>query len=65
MSAEPLSACFRECNRRQQVIAVLNDLYAAAFLQLYRVWKWQHKTIVDSGFLLKGLFPCTFLSFPS
>ncbi|XP_010561194.1 PREDICTED: ELMO domain-containing protein 3 isoform X2 [Haliaeetus leucocephalus] len=45
----------RECNRRQQVIAVLNDLYAAAFLQLYRVWKWQHKTIVDSSFLLKEL----------
>ncbi|NXD87494.1 ELMD3 protein, partial [Halcyon senegalensis] len=45
----------RECNRRQQVIAVLNDLYAAAFLQLYRVWKGQHKTIIDSGFLLKEL----------
>ncbi|NXH20622.1 ELMD3 protein, partial [Bucco capensis] len=45
----------RECNRRQQVIAVLNDLYAAAFLQLYRLWKWQHKTIIDSGFLLKEL----------
>ncbi|NXO50609.1 ELMD3 protein, partial [Aramus guarauna] len=45
----------RECNRRQQVIAVLNDLYAAAFLQLYRVWKRQHKTIADSGFLLKEL----------
>ncbi|KFQ92474.1 ELMO domain-containing protein 3, partial [Nipponia nippon] len=45
----------RECNRRQQVIAVLNDLYAAAFLQLYRIWKWQHKTVADSGFLLKEL----------
>ncbi|NXI41908.1 ELMD3 protein, partial [Galbula dea] len=45
----------RECNRRQQVIAVLNDLYAAAFLQLYRLWRWQHKTIADSGFLLKEL----------
>ncbi|NXR01057.1 ELMD3 protein, partial [Sagittarius serpentarius] len=45
----------RVCNRRQQVIAVLNDLYAAAFLQLYRVWKWQHKTVADSGFLLKEL----------
>lgn len=33
---------------------MLNDLYAAAFLQLYRVWKSQHKTIADSGFLLKG-----------
>uniref|UniRef100_A0A8C0ED73 ELMO domain-containing protein n=1 Tax=Bubo bubo TaxID=30461 RepID=A0A8C0ED73_BUBBB len=43
----------RECNRRQQVIAVLNDLYAAAFLQLYRVWKWQRKTVADSSFLLK------------
>ncbi|NWH25071.1 ELMD3 protein, partial [Grus americana] len=45
----------RECNRRQQVIAVLNDLYVAAFLQLYRIWKRQHKTITDSGFLLKEL----------
>ncbi|XP_042657321.1 ELMO domain-containing protein 3 isoform X2 [Tyto alba] len=45
----------RECNRRQQVIAVLNDLHAAAFLQLYRVWKRQHKTVTDSGFLLKEL----------
>ncbi|CAM9758051.1 unnamed protein product [Bubo scandiacus] len=45
----------RECNRRQQVIAVLNDLYVAAFLQLYRVWKWQRKTVADSSFLLKEL----------
>ncbi|NXL86156.1 ELMD3 protein, partial [Alectura lathami] len=45
----------RECNRRRQVIAVLNELYAAAFLQLYRVWKSQHKTVADSGFLLKEL----------
>lgn len=64
-AAEPISAPSRECNRRQQVIAVLNDLYAAAFLQLYRLWKWQHKTIADSGFLLKGLFPRAFPSFPS
>lgn len=58
--AEPLPIRFRECNRRQQVIAVLNDLYAAAFLQLYRIWKWQHKTIADSGFLLKGACPHAF-----
>ncbi|KAM6341380.1 ELMO domain-containing protein 3 [Podargus strigoides] len=45
----------RVCNRRHQVIAVLNDLYAAAFLQLYRLWKWQCKTIADSAFLLKEL----------
>ncbi|KAM9215841.1 ELMO domain-containing protein 3 [Leptosomus discolor] len=45
----------RECNRRQQVIAVLNDLHAAAFLRLYRVWKGQHKTLADSDALLKEL----------
>ncbi|NXI03538.1 ELMD3 protein, partial [Pachycephala philippinensis] len=45
----------RECNRRQQVIGVLNDLYAAAFLQLFRLWKGQHATIADAGFFLKEL----------
>ncbi|NXG74308.1 ELMD3 protein, partial [Baryphthengus martii] len=45
----------RECNRRRQVVAVLNDLYAAAFLRLYRVWKGQRKTVVDSDSLLKEL----------
>ncbi|NWR81716.1 ELMD3 protein, partial [Centropus unirufus] len=45
----------RECNRRHQVIAVLNDLYVAAFLQLFRLWKWQHKTIADSSFVLQEL----------
>ncbi|NWT80313.1 ELMD3 protein, partial [Lanius ludovicianus] len=45
----------RECNRRQQVIGVLNDLYAAAFLQLFRLWKGQHGTIADAGFFLKEL----------
>ncbi|XP_060107199.1 ELMO domain-containing protein 3 [Heteronotia binoei] len=45
----------RECNRRQQVIAVLNDLYVAIFLRLYNVWKTQQKTISDSGFVLKEL----------
>ncbi|NWW76991.1 ELMD3 protein, partial [Climacteris rufus] len=45
----------RECNRRQQVIGVLNDLYAAAFLRLFRLWKRQHGTIADAGFFLKEL----------
>ncbi|EMP28561.1 ELMO domain-containing protein 3 [Chelonia mydas] len=44
----------RECNRRQQVIAVLNDLYVATSLRLYVIWKTQQKTISDSGFVLKG-----------
>lgn len=45
----------RECNRRQQVIGVLNDLYAAAFLQLSHLWKRQHGTITDADFFLKEL----------
>ncbi|XP_066193168.1 ELMO domain-containing protein 3 [Sylvia atricapilla] len=45
----------RECNRRQQVIGVLNDLYAAAFLRLSRLWKRQHGTIAHAGFFLKEL----------
>lgn len=43
----------KECNRRQQVIAVLNDFYVATFLHLYHIWKTQNKTISDSGFVLK------------
>ncbi|NXS32841.1 ELMD3 protein, partial [Pomatostomus ruficeps] len=45
----------RECNRRQQVIGVLNDLYAAAFLRLFHLWKQQHRTIADAGSFLKEL----------
>ncbi|KPP69663.1 ELMO domain-containing protein 3-like [Scleropages formosus] len=43
----------KECNRRQQVVGVLNEFYVAAFLQLFLVWKTQQKTISDSGFVLK------------
>ncbi|XP_064493840.1 ELMO domain-containing protein 3-like isoform X5 [Pseudopipra pipra] len=45
----------RECNRRQQVIGVLNDLYAAAFLRLFRLWKRQCGTVADAGSFLKEL----------
>lgn len=43
----------KECNRRQQVVAVLNDFYVATFLHLYQLWKSQRKTISDSGHVLK------------
>uniref|UniRef100_A0A8C4RCB0 ELMO domain containing 3 n=1 Tax=Erpetoichthys calabaricus TaxID=27687 RepID=A0A8C4RCB0_ERPCA len=43
----------KECNKRQQVVGVLNDFYVATFLQLYQIWKAQHKTISDSGIVLK------------
>lgn len=44
----------RECNRRQQVVGVLNEFYVATYLHLYQLWKTQQKTILDSGFVLKG-----------
>lgn len=47
-------APIRECNRRQQVVGVLNEFYVATFLYLYQLWKTQQKTIADSGLVLKG-----------
>lgn len=44
----------RECNRRQQVVGVLNEFYVATYLHLYQLWKTEQKTIADSGFVLKG-----------
>uniref|UniRef100_A0A096LU79 ELMO domain containing 3 n=1 Tax=Poecilia formosa TaxID=48698 RepID=A0A096LU79_POEFO len=47
-------ALSKECNRRQQVVGVLNEFYVATFLHIYQLWKTQQKTIADSGFVLKG-----------
>lgn len=44
----------RECNRRQQVVGVLNEFYVATYLYVYQLWKTQQKTIADSGFVLRG-----------
>ncbi|XP_008334744.1 ELMO domain-containing protein 3 [Cynoglossus semilaevis] len=46
-------ALSKECNRRQQVVGVLNEFYVATYLHLYQLWKTQNKTIADSGFVLK------------
>ncbi|XP_034025769.1 ELMO domain-containing protein 3 isoform X2 [Thalassophryne amazonica] len=46
-------ALSKECNRRQQVVGVLNEFYVAAYLHLYQLWKTQQKTIADSGFVIK------------
>ncbi|XP_056138720.1 ELMO domain-containing protein 3 [Lampris incognitus] len=46
-------ALSKECNRRQQVVGVLNEFYVATYLHLYQLWKTQQKTISDSGFVLK------------
>ncbi|XP_077992085.1 ELMO domain-containing protein 3-like [Glandiceps talaboti] len=45
----------KECNRRQQVFGVINDFYVGVYLHLYQIWKKQHKTIKDSGFVLKDV----------
>lgn len=50
----PVPASTRECNRRQQVVGVLNEFYVATFLHLYQLWKGQQKTIAESGAVLKG-----------
>ena len=44
---------FRECNRRSQVLPIFSEFYAAIYLHIYQVWKHQHKTITDSGFVLR------------
>nr|XP_002132184.1 ELMO domain-containing protein 3 [Ciona intestinalis] len=43
----------RFCNKRKQVVAVMNDFYLAIFWHFYHVWKTQHKTMKDSGHVLK------------
>nr|XP_058935548.1 ELMO domain-containing protein 3 isoform X2 [Kogia breviceps] len=48
----------RECNRQHKVIPVVNSFYAAAFLRLAHVWRTQHKTISDAGFVLRGPLGC-------
>ncbi|XP_071585030.1 ELMO domain-containing protein 3-like isoform X1 [Heliangelus exortis] len=45
----------RECNRRQQLLPLLNLLHAAAFLQLQRLWTAQGATIADTGDILREL----------
>lgn len=45
----------KECNRRKQVVAVMNDFYVGTYIHLYEIWKYQHKTIGDSGFVLKDV----------
>ena len=43
---------FRECNSRNQVFEVFNDLYSTIYHSIYRIWKTQHKNISDSGFVI-------------
>ncbi|XP_063233293.1 ELMO domain-containing protein 3-like isoform X2 [Bacillus rossius redtenbacheri] len=45
----------RECNERQMVVEVVNEFYAAIFCHTLHIWTSQHKTIRDSGYVLKDV----------
>ncbi|XP_064630635.1 uncharacterized protein LOC135489280 [Lineus longissimus] len=45
----------KECNRRQSVMDVFNDIYTGTYLYMYQLWKSQHKTIKDSGYVIKDV----------
>ncbi|XP_060601497.1 ELMO domain-containing protein 3-like [Ruditapes philippinarum] len=44
-----------ECNRRHEVVRVVNDFYAGLYLHLYQIWEGEGKTISDSGFVIKDI----------
>ncbi|KAJ9580747.1 hypothetical protein L9F63_024073 [Diploptera punctata] len=45
----------RECNHNHLVIDVVNQFYAAVFYHTLHIWMTQHKTIRDSGYVLKDV----------
>jgi len=53
--------CRRQCNRQSGVVGVMNELYVGAFQQFYTIWRTEHKTIADSGFVLAGNISSTYI----
>lgn len=45
----------RECNHQQLVLHVVNQFYVAVFHRTLHIWTSQHKTIKDSGYVLKDV----------
>lgn len=43
----------KECNRRDQVFAVFVEFFVGIYHHVFQIWKHQHKTINDSGFVLR------------
>ena len=41
-------------SRNESVLDVLNHFYFGTFLTFYKVWSEEKKTIVDTGYVLKG-----------
>ncbi|XP_046543427.1 LOW QUALITY PROTEIN: uncharacterized protein LOC124253659 [Haliotis rubra] len=42
----------KECNRRRQVMEVVNEFYVGTYLHLYQIWR-KGKSISDSGHVIK------------
>lgn len=45
----------RLCNKREDLVSLVNDVFVASYYKVYHIWKNQNKTIVDSGFVLKDV----------
>nr|CAB3242154.1 ELMO domain-containing protein 3 [Phallusia mammillata] len=43
------------CNKRKQVVAVMNEFHLAVFRHFFYIWKTQHKTMKDSGHVMKDV----------
>ena len=43
----------KRCREEGDVWTTFNFFYAAIIFHIYHIWKTQHKTITDSGFVLK------------
>lgn len=46
----------REINKSNSVFPIVNNFYAGTFYYLFCVWKQQKKTIMDSGYVIQGLW---------
>ena len=47
---------YRESNKAKDLLNTFNDFYVGTYYRLYTVWKSGHKTIADTGYVMKGNF---------
>ena len=45
---------FRQIIQENSVWSALNFFYVSIMFHIYKIWKDEHKTIKDSGYVLKG-----------
>ena len=51
-----LLSFFRQVVQENSVWSALNFFYVAVMFHIYHIWKVEHKSIKDSGYVLKGNF---------